>query len=74
MAIDAAELIVIVELLLLILNYVVMCWIVLTVLGMLVHFSYISWIAWLKRSNLPCTLAELAVPCLQNCMNFSSSL
>lgn len=31
MAIDAAELIVIVELLLLILNYVVMCWIILVV-------------------------------------------
>lgn len=74
MAIDAAELIVIVELLLLMLDCVVMCWIVLTVLGMLVHFSYISWIAWLKCSNLPCTLAELAVPCLQNCMNSSSSL
>ena len=74
MAIDAAELIVIVELLLLMLDYVVVCWVVLMVLGMLAHFSYISWIAWLKRSNLPCTLAELAVPCLQNCMNSSSSL
>lgn len=74
MAIDAAELIVIVELLLLILDYVVMCWIMLVVFDGAAHFNYISWIAWLKRSNLPCTLAELAVPCLQNCMNSSSSL
>lgn len=74
MAIDAAELIVIVELLLLMLDCVVMCWIILVVFEGVAQFNYISWIAWLKRSNLPCTLAELAVPCLQNCMNSSSSL
>lgn len=42
MAIDTAELIVIVELLLLMLDYVVMCWIILVVFEGAAHFNYIS--------------------------------